>query len=86
MTIPKVPAERVPSGSYSRDHDVAKGAPWLEMNHRSCPRPVHGVAARIGEVGAPGLVYEVLNLQALDDGQERGLEALDLLGQLDIRR
>ena len=31
VTIPAGPGERVPSGSYSSDHDVAKGAPWVDM-------------------------------------------------------
>lgn len=35
---------------------------------------VDEVAARVGEVGAAGLVHEVLDLQVLDDGQDRGLE------------
>ena len=57
VTIPAGPGERVPSGSYSSDHDVAKGAPWVDMkkahltrpSSRTCHRP-----ARWGSRTPPG--------------------------------
>src|SRR4029453_2266262 len=39
VTIPAGPGARVPSGSYSSAHDVAKGAPWVDMNQAYLTRP-----------------------------------------------
>src|SRR5512132_3885229 len=39
VTILAGPGERVPSGSYSNDHDVAKGALWVDMKKAHLTRP-----------------------------------------------